>query len=295
MSYFTDGGKAITADKPQTVKGGKKGAVLIWLVNNIAGIASVLLIDLIVYLIFIASFDLSGSEIQEQVFSALGVIIIGTTIVLYLNGYSTGGTGANKLAETIETRKIYNSAVSRIITENLTDKLDAFCEEYKDRELKEVISDKLAVVGITYGEYQKILSGESVHVLTDKQKKVIDGINKIKPIKLDRSVILTIDGQGHKRNPITPLWKIQLYKYAQMGIKGLTVTLASMFTVAVSVKINYKTDFETVVYAILQAATLCGSFVSGFIAGRNVTTKLSRRTAEINNIIEEFFTWQNTH
>lgn len=295
MSYFTDGGKAITADKPQTVKGGKKGAVLIWLVNNIAGIASVLLIDLIVYLIFIASFDLSGSEIQEQVFSALGVIIIGTTIVLYLNGYSTGGTGANKLAETIETRKTYNSAVSRIITENLTDKLDAFCEEYKDRELKEVISDKLAVVGITYGEYQKILSGESLHVLTDKQKKVIDGINKIKPIKLDRSVILTIDGQGHKRNPITPLWKIQLYKYAQMGIKGLTVTLASMFTVAVSVKINYKTDFETVVYAILQAATLCGSFVSGFIAGRNVTTKLSRRTAEINNIIEEFFTWQNTH
>lgn len=295
MSYFTDGGKAITADKPQTIKGGKKGAVLIWLVNNIAGIASVLLINLIVYLIFIASFDLSGSEIQEQVFSALGVIIIGTTIVLYLNGYSTGGTGANKLAETIETRKTYNSAVSRIITENLTDKLDAFCEEYKDRELKEVISDKLAVVGITYGEYQKILSGESVHVLTDKQKKVIDGINKIKPIKLDRSVILTIDGQGHKRNPITPLWKIQLYKYAQMGIKGLTVTLASMFTVAVSVKINYKTDFETVVYAILQAATLCGSFVSGFIAGRNVTVKLSRRTAEINNVIEEFFTWQNSH
>lgn len=295
MSYFTDGGKAITVDKPQTVKGGKKGAVLIWLVNNIAGIASVLLIDLIVYLIFIASFDLSGSEIQEQVFSALGVIIIGTTIVLYLNGYSTGGTGANKLTETIETRKTYNSAVSRIITENLTDKLDAFCEEYKDRELKEVISDKLAVVGITYGEYQKILSGESVHVLTDKQKKVIDGINKIKPIKLDRSVILTIDGQGHKRNPITPLWKINLYKYAQMGIKGLTVTLASMFTVAVSVKINYKTDFETVVYAILQAATLCGSFVSGFIAGRNVTIKLSRRTAEINNIIEEFFTWQNSH
>lgn len=295
MSYFTDGGKAITPDKPQTVKGGKKGAALVWLVNNIAGIASVLLINLIVYLIFIASFDLSGSEIQEQVFSALGVIIIGATIVLYLNGYSIGGTGANKLAETIETRKTYNSAVSRIITENLTDKLDAFCEEYKERELKDVISDKLAVVGITYSEYQKILSGESEHALTDKQKKVIDSIDKIKPIELDRSVILTIDGQGHKRNPITPLWKIQLYKYAQMGIKGLTVALASMFTVAVSVKINYKTDFETVVYAILQAATLCGSFVSGFIAGRNVTIKLSRRTAEINNVIEEFFTWQNTH
>lgn len=265
------------------------GKFTIWLTNNIIGISSILLLIIVIYLLFVASFDLDISTAIQETVSAFGIVTAAATLILYGNGYSVGDTFAKNSQSLVNIVQRYAENVKNIIIGGLTVELDRFCEEYKKRELEEYRKGILANANISYVEYLDYIAGTTNVSYSPKQLKIIKKAINAKSITLSRLMLLSANGQGGRRNPITPMWTIQLYKYAKIGAKVLTLILCSSFVVSVGIHIYYNLSAETVISAIMQTTVLVGSFVSGFVTGRTVRTKYSQRQDEINSLFDEFF------
>lgn len=278
--------------KPDRAGRKAKGKAAIWITNNIAGLSSIVLLAFVTYLLFIASFDLDGTEIVRQAFTVIGVITAVATLILYSNGYSVGSEATDRLNNIAEIFKSYKENVKKIIVDNKTDSLDDFIEYYKQAELSDTRKALLAQVNLTYKDYGEILENKYTKKLTKKQLKMVEKVTDIKAIDLNRNMILSSDGTARRRNPITSVSTIETYKWVRISLKVIRLLVFSSFALSVGIHIYYNLSAETVLSAILQSAVMVGSFVSGFITGKNVKIKYAQRADDINLFLDEFFVWE---
>lgn len=135
--------------------------------------------------------------------------------------------------------QLYNDTVAKfdtmkqtILASQMQTRMHEFCEHHIEDELKNAKLPILAVVGLSFEEYQAKymhLDNESIDAmdgLTKSQKKAIKKANRIKPVKLTPEMILRKGRSAHRRSPleINPVEK----KNIQFGVKFVKLCVISV-------------------------------------------------------------------
>ena len=128
---------------------------------------------------------------------------------------------------------------NRIIDGQMQTRLLEFCHHYIEEELRSTRMTLLAVVGLSYGDYQEKYMRlddtgvDAIAELTEAQKKAIKKANKIKPVKLTPEMMLRHGRNAHRRSPleVNPATKKNFqfgFKFAQICILSFGMSLIAL-------------------------------------------------------------------
>lgn len=289
--YFTS--ETIPEKPVKQPKTGRKADVLLtWSLRNGSWIFTVILLAAAVFILFVATLDISGTAIQEKALSAMTVFLAVVSYLLYVNGYSIGADLTAKAAAIKEISDRYAEKCRNIRESRQVEKIDEFCKWYKERELREARGNILLNAGFKIAEAEEILNKTFPLDNLDKRKmKAIDKAFALKPIRFDKSMLISPENRSGRRNPIASVNGLRLYTGSLFIKKFIMVILTSVFAVSVGVNIYLNRNLETIIAAIIQLVILIGSIIGGMSAGRRVKMKYAERTAEVINVLDEFSDW----
>lgn len=289
--YFT---AQTEPQKPEKIKvPHRKIAVVGWALKNNAAIISVLLLIVTAFILFVATFDLTGTSVQEKILSATTLFVAGVAYILYFNGYTIGGehTQNSQAVKDIYTK--YGEKLKYLRENNLMNDLDAFIKEYVENELKVSRENILLCANLTPADYEKILAGE-FRELTKAEKKAVKRAKELKPIKLSRQALLTATTENERRNPIASKTTIQIHKYMKFAFRFVSIVAKTIFVVSISVNLILNRNLETIIQSLLEIVFILASFTGGLSAGRKIKLEYAARTQDILNFFEEFAEWKKT-
>ena len=169
------------------------------------------------------------------------------------------GTRAGLASETYtETVKQFNEWKEKIVKSNMQVRLAEFCRNYIVEDLKNVRMSYLAVVGLSYEQYQKYTAMDDAEIdalngLSTAQKKAIKKCNNTKPITLKPESILRHGRGSSHRSPLE--MSPEKRKNITFGIKFAQSSLIA-FGMSI-IALDLVTDPSWVVFA-----TVCFKLVS---------------------------------
>lgn len=288
--YFTSPDAKIE-QKPRRTP--NKIAILGWAIKNNALVISALLLIVVAFVLFVATFDIDGTTIGQKILSATTLFVAGVAYILYFNAYSIGGEHTQNSQAVKDIYAKYEEKLKYLRQNSLMDKLDIFIKEYTENELKVSRENILLCANLTPSDYEKILAG-TFRELTKAEKKAVKRAKDLKPINLSRKQILNASAEDERRNPIKSKRAIQTHKYIKFIFKFLSIVVKTVFVVSISVNVILNRDLETVIQSLLEIMFILASFAGGLSAGRKIKLEYASRTQDILAFFDEFDEWLKT-
>lgn len=269
------------------------GSVASWLVANNENIVSIGLILFALVVLIISEFGIGGA-FWQNVISANTIMLATCVYLLYVNGYRTGSKTANKSEFTVSVKTAYFNLIAEIRTKKIEWMLELFCAEYRREELKFAKTEILLCAGLTEPQIEEFFKFGNIaneSNLTEEQKTAIKQAKKLKPINLNKSMLVNSLTAHNERNPIRSAGKIEREKWLGFIFKAVTTIFSCVFVVSLSIKLT--TDFSAgaIIYALFQVVVLIVSLFGGISHGYRIKTKNTERLQDVIGVLYEFNEW----
>lgn len=173
--------------------------------------------------------------------------------------------------------------------------IDEFCAEFVRQELITARKHALQVVGVSETDFYSTLIGKSRRTLIKSQKYTklqIDGIlqaSRMKPIKLTRSMILTMSGQKTaRRSPIGASAISNEAKDKGFALLRIATTTAITGMIALELTINF--SWLAVLQCFLKLIPIFINMFKGYTSGvDNVLSVEVTNLNEKSNVLKQFY------
>lgn len=285
--------KEVLTVEPPVSKMRKAGSkVVTWLVNNHTGLLSIVLFAFALLVMVTENLNLDG-VFWQKVVSPETLLLASCSYMLYINAYVMGGNVAGKTDFATNVENAYSDEVGKIRLKRIEWLLEVFCSDYRMRELKYAKSEILLCAGFTESAVADILDGKEINkeTLTESQKKALIKAQGLKPIKLNKQMLVNAHNEQIERSPIPSAGAIEFEKYRAFIVKAITIIIS--FTFVVSLSIQLKSDFSlsTIVYTLFQLALMLVSLFTGMSLGYKIKIKYTRRIQCIVGVLYGFWEW----
>lgn len=280
------------ANAPITKARKASGNAISWTVKHHAELLSVVLIVFAIFVVFTSEFKFEGAFWQNAI-SVETLLLATCSYVIYLNAYIIGGNVASRsdFTETIE--KAYVGEVKKIREKKIEWMLELFCNDYRLNELRCARTEILLCTGLTERQIALILDGKSLakEDLTEDQKKAIAKAKALKPIRLNKAMLVNSMSGHHERSPIRSASAIQFEKYRAFFIKLITIIVSFTFVVSLSIQLTSDFSLAMIIYALFQVVLLLVSLFGGMSLGYKIKIKYTERVQDIVGVLYEFWEW----
>lgn len=288
--------KILGATAPVSKARTQSANALSWAVKHHAELLSGILIAFAIVVVFTAEFDFEGT-FWASVVDIETLILATCTYIVYLNAYVIGTNTATASEFTATVHNAYEGEIKKIREQRIEWMLELFCNDYRAGELKNAKTEILLCAGFTEKQIALVLDGKPINEdkLLEDQKKALQKARDLKPIKLNKAMLVN-PHNGHKdRSPIRSATAIQIQKYSSFFTKLVFVIVS--FTVVVSLTIKLTSDFSlgAIIYALLQIVLLFVSLFGGMSLGYKIKTKYTERVQDIVGVLYEFWEWLDWH
>ena len=288
----TSKAEILTTEAPVTKMRKAGSKIATWLVNNHAGLLSIVLICFAVLVMLTENLNLEGVFWQEVV-SPETLLLATCSYLLYLNSYTIGSNVASKTDFSTSIDNAYSEEVSKIRAKRIEWMLELFCGDYRMQELRYTKTDILVCAGFTEKQTNEILEGNEIDLahLTKDQITALKKAKALKPIKLNKNMLINARNEHNERSPIRSAGAIEAEKYRAFLTKLITVIVS--FTFVVSLSISLVQDFtpEAILSALFQLALMLISLFSGISLGYRIKIKYTERIQDIIGVLYEFWEW----
>ena len=284
--------EALTTEAPVSKMRKAGSKIATWLVNNHAGLLSIVLIAFATLVMFTENLNLEG-VFWQKVVSPETLLLATCSYMLYINAYVMGINVASKsdFATTVESA--YSEEIKTIRQKRIEWLLELFCTDYKARELRYARTELLLCAGFTERAIADILDGKDFDqaTLTEDQKKALAKAKALKPIKLNKQMLVNARNEHLDRSPIRSARAIEFEKYRAFVLKLITILIS--FTFVVSLSIQLKSDFSlsTVIYTLFQLGLMLISLFGGMSLGYRIKIHYTERIQDIVGVLYEFWEW----
>lgn len=268
------------------------GKVGKWLVNNHTELLAVLLICFAVLVIVTDTLELEGI-FWESVISPEALILATCSYMIYLNAYVIGSDVAKKTEFTVKINNTYAEEVAKIRAKRIEYLLDIFCNEYKINELKYAKNELLFGVGFSEEQVSEFLQTNTVasENLSDEQKKALKKAQVLKPIKLNKKMLINAKNEHYDRSPIRSAGKIEAEKYRAFISKLFRVVTSITFIISISIHLTFNFTIETIIEIFLEVALMLISLFGGMGIGYKIKIKYTERLQDVVGVLYEFWEW----
>ncbi len=274
-------------------KAGSKLAT--WLVNNHAGLLSILLIAFALLVMFTDNLNLEGIFWQKVV-SPETLILATCSYMLYINSYVIGSNVASKTEFSTNIDTAYTKHISDIRGKRIEWLMELFCSDYRMRELRYTRTDILLCAGFTEAQALAIIEGNDIDLskITEEQKKALAKAQSLKPIKLTKNMLVNARNEHSERSPIRSARAIEIEKYRAFAVKLFTIMISFTFVVSLSISLVQDFSAEAILSALFQLALMLISFFGGISLGYRIKIKYTERLQDIVGVLYEFWEWYET-
>lgn len=268
------------------------GKIATWLVNNHAGLLSILLIAFAVLVMFTDDLDLEGI-FWKRVISPETLILATLSYLLYINAYIIGSNVASKTEFTTTIDAAYAEHINSIRKKRIEWLIELFCSDYRMRELRYTRTDILLCAGFTEAQTLAIIEGRDIDLnkLTEEQKKALSKAKALKPIKLTKNMLVNARNEHSERSPIRSARAIEIEKYRAFGLKLITIIVSFTFVVSLSISLVQDFSTEAIFSALFQLALMLISLFGGISLGYRIKIKYTERLQDIVGVLYEFWEW----
>lgn len=300
--YFTGGSnnvptkkeqeQILNADAPVSKMRRAGGKVATWLVNNHAGLLSVVLFAFAILVMVTENLNLDG-VFWKKVVSPETLLLASCSYMLYINAYVMGSNVACKTDFTATIENAYAEEVKKIRAKRIEWLLELFCNDYRLRELKHARTEILLCAGFSEGAVADILGGKEVdqEILTEDQKKALIKAKGLKPIKLNKQMLVNAHNEHIERSPIRSASAIEFEKYRAFAVKLITIIISFTFVVSLSIQLKTNFNIETIIYTLFQLGLMLISLFGGISLGYKIKIKYTERIQDIVGVLYEFWEW----
>lgn len=295
--FFT--GELKTAPEPITMqapvsKTKKIGSsVMGWVARNHAELLAVVLIGFAVMVVCVDEFSFEGI-FWQTVFSPETLLLATCSYMLYINSSVIGDNVANKSEFAVKINTAYDEAIASIRKRRIEWKLELFCNDYKVKELKRYKTETLLCAGFSEKQTLAIVEGEKgieLGELTDEQKTALKKVASLKPIKLNKAMLVNARNEHIERSPIRSAAAIRLAKYRAFAIKFITTALSFMFVVSLSLSLTRNFTWEAIIHALFQVGLMVYSLLGGISIGYRTKLRFTERIQDIIGVLHIFEEW----
>lgn len=272
-------------------KAGNKIAT--WLVNNHAGLLSIVLICFAILVMLTDNLNLEGIFWQE-VISPETLLLATCSYLLYLNSYTIGYNVAGKTDFSVNVDNAYTIEVGNIRTNRIEWMLELFCADYRKKELQHTKTDILICAGFNEKQVKQIIAGEfnvKNNTLTKDQIKALAKANALKPIKLNKNMLVNARNEHLERSPIRSAGAIEAEKYRAFIRKLISIIISFTFVVSLSISLVQDFSAEAILSALFQLALMLISLFGGISLGYKIKIKYTERLQDVIGVLYEFNEW----
>lgn len=283
---------SIEAPVTRMRKAGNKIAT--WLVNNHAGLLSIVLLGFAILVMLTDNLNLKG-VFWQKVVSPETLLLATCSYLLYLNSYTIGHNVAGKTEFCVNVDNAYTVEVGNIRAKRIEWMLELFCVDYRKKELEYTKTDILICAGFSEKQVKQIIAGEFIvkddHALTKEQVKALAKANALKPIKLNKNMLVNARNEHIDRSPIRSAGAIEAEKYRAFITKLLTIIISFTFVVSLSISLIQDFGAEAILSALFQLALMLISLFGGMSLGFRIKTKYTERLQDVIGVLYEFNEW----
>lgn len=284
----------LTIEAPVTKMRKAGNKIATWLVNNHAGLLSIVLISFAVLVMLTDNLNLEGIFWQEVV-SPETLLLATCSYLLYLNSYTIGHNVAGKTDFSVNVDNAYTDAVGNIRAKRIEWMLELFCADYRKQELQYTKTDILICAGFSEKQVKQIIAGEFTvqdkNTLTKEQIKALAKANALKPIKLNKNMLVNARNEHIERSPIRSAGAIEAEKYRAFITKLITIIISFTFVVSLSISLVQDFSAEAILSALFQLALMLISLFGGISLGYKIKIKYTERLQDVIGVLYDFWEW----
>ena len=202
--------------------------------------------------------DVTFTSLTSESFTSSLLVMLVSSYLIYFSLEDTGekfGEGT----EEYKTALTAYRAVQEKITPESMDRLRAFCSDYALSECEYRRRLYLATNGLSIEDYEKHLSGEK---MSKKNSRVLKKAQKIHPLKLTPTTLLTQEGSG-----ASELESPERGRLLSLLLRLIPSTLGTLFTVSVMLTAKDGLDAAAVIEGVLKLSALPIIGFKGYSAG----------------------------
>lgn len=284
--------EALSVEAPVSRMRKAGGNVMGWVVRNHAELLAVVLIAFAVLVVCVDNLEFDG-VFWRTVTSPETLLLATCSYMLYINSSIIGENVANKVEFTTTINNAYNEEIKKIRAKRIEWLLEVYCNEFKVQELKYSRSELLLCAGFTEKQVSDILNGVKIDEtpLTDDQKKALKKAKALKPIKLNKSMLVNATNEHSERSPIRSATAIQIAKYKAFALKLITTAISFIFVVSLSISITKDFSPEAIIYALFQIGLMLFSLFGGMSIGYKTKIRHTARLQDIVGVLYSFWEW----
>jgi hypothetical protein len=288
----TNKNEILTSEAPVSKMRKAGGRIATWLVNNHAGLLSILLLVFALLVMFTDDMNLEG-VFWQRVVSPETLILATCSYLLYINSYVIGSNVASKTDFATSITTTYADHISKIRSKRIEWLIELFCSDYRMRELRYTRTDILLCAGFTEAQTLAIIEGKEIDLskVTEEQKKALAKAQSLKPIKLTKNMLVNAKNEHSERSPIRSARAIEIEKYRAFAFKLFTIIISFTFVVSLSISLVQDFSAEAIFSAMFQLALMLISLFSGISLGYRIKIKYTERLQDIVGVLYEFWEW----
>jgi hypothetical protein len=202
--------------------------------------------------------DVTFASLTSESFTSSLLVMLVSSYLIYFSLEDTGekfGEGTEEYRSAL----ISYRAIQGKITPESIEKLRVYCSDYSEAECEYRRRLYLASSGLSVEEYERFLSGEKA---SKKNTRVLKNAQRIHPLKLTPSTLLTQDGSGSSE-----LKSPERGRILSLLLRLIPSTLGTLFTVSVILTAKDGLDAAAVIEGILKLSALPIIGFKGYTAG----------------------------
>ena len=231
-----------------------------------------MLIAMIVVAAIIGFGDITFSVQGLRDFTALAAFLYCVTTMTYRNRYNHGKQRGKLSKEYIEASAAYREAVESIPRECTNDMIAEYCEQYKERELKNFRRDLLMPFHVEYEDYEKTYSGLGFWRILFLRHSwsfrcALWRCNRAKPVRLSPSMLLNECGEV-RRERVLGISGAQRERMDKLK-EAVWRILISVGGGAIAVSIMFDFSWQSIAQWGIRIMPVLTAIISGDDAGYN--------------------------
>lgn len=255
--------------------------------------AMLIALVLVAALISFTGVTLSFQSIRD--FTALTAMLYVITTMSYRNRYNNGKLRGKNDKEYRDALEDYQNAIEGIPASITDERIASYCEQYKERELKEYRKDILMGFHVKYDEYERqYLSLNFWQILFLRKpwsfRVAVWRCNRAKPMKLDQNMLMSESGNARRKRAIGISGTQR--ERRDKAWNSISKAIVSMMGGAVAVSIVLDFSMETLAQWAIRILPVIGAIISGDSDGYDniAVTECNRKreqTKIINRMVAE--------
>lgn len=284
----------IKKDSVITVINEKKTAIGTYAKTYMSHIAA-LFIVVVVVAVFFTDLSLSPTASIKKL-SVTVIVLIICTNAMYSIGLRSGKDRGYIDYRYMDAMESYSQVASEVRASGRMGELDAYCKYLTRSELDDTRQEILIDANITIedykAKYRALGKKELKEAVTEKQYKAILKANRVRPVNLKPSSLMSAERSGQKRGFISE--SEHGVESKKRIIKFTRTILLSVLTASVVMEVILKPSWATVAECLLKLFSVVMSGYSGYTFGYELITKVAKARAESKTVVlANFLNWEN--